>query len=183
MNPADFEPVDSNTPGIPTTHATETASGEVIEMVPLILTLKNILVPIDFSKTSRKALQYAVPFAKQFEAKITLLHVVDLPMYPQEFGYILGDESAAFDASKKSLTDLAARAIAPELLAQTIVRRGAALDIVVAVARETHADLIITTTHGYTGLKHVFMGSTAERIVRHAPCPVLVVREKEHEFV
>ncbi len=183
MNTAEFEPVDSNTQGIPTTHATEAASGEIIEMVPLILTLKNILVPIDFSETSRKALQYAVPFAKQFEAKITLLHVVDLPMYPQEFGYLLVDESAAFDATKKSLTDLAARAIAPELLAQTIVRRGAAWDIVVAVARETQADLIITTTHGFTGLKHVFMGSTAERIVRHAPCPVLVVREKEHEFV
>ena len=151
--------------------------------MPLVLTLKNILVLIDFSDTSRKALQYAVPFAKQFEAKITLLHVVDLPMYPQEFGYLLVDESQAFDGQKKSLADLAARTIAAELLAQTIVRRGFAWDTVVAVARETQADLIITTTHGYTGIKHVLMGSTAERIVRHAPCSVLVVREREHEFV
>ena len=49
----------------------------------------------------------------------------------------------------------------------------------VGVARETQADLIITTTHGYSDIKHVLMGSTAERIVRHAPCPVLVLREKE----
>ena len=183
MNTAEFEPVESDTGLHRTTRDSETSSGEIIEMVPLVLSLKNILVPIDFSETSRKALQYAVPFAKQFEAKITLLHVVDLPMYPQEFGYLLVDESQAMDGTKKSLADLATRTIAPELLAQTIVRRGLAWDTVVSVARETQADLIITTTHGYTGLKHVFMGSTAERIVRHAPCPVLVVREKVHEFV
>lgn len=183
MKTVEFEPVESDGGLRPTTRADETATGEIIEMVPLILTLKNILVPIDFSATSRKALQYAVPFAKQFEAKITLLHVVDLPMYPQEFGYLFIDESQTLDGQKKSLAELAARMIAPELLARTIVRRGLAWDTVVAVARETQADLIITTTHGYTGLKHVLMGSTAERIVRHAPCPVLVVREKEHEFV
>jgi nucleotide-binding universal stress UspA family protein len=182
MKPAEFEPVESE-PGLHrTTGAAESARGEVIEMVPLVFSLKNILVPIDFSDTSRKALQYAVPFAKQFEAKITLLHVVDLPMYPQEFGYLLVDESQALDNQKKCLADLAGRTIPPELLAQTIVRRGVSWDTVVAVARETQADLIITTTHGYTGLKHVLMGSTAERIVRHAPCPVLVVREREHEF-
>lgn len=183
MKTTEFEPVESDNGPHQTTRAAETFSGEIIEMVPLILTLKNILVPIDFSATSLKALQYAVPFAKQFEAKITLLHVVDLLMYPQEFGYLLADESQAMDGTKKSLADLATRTIAPELLAQTIVRRGLAWDTVVAVARETQADLIITTTHGYSGLKHVLMGSTAERIVRHAPCPVLVVREKEHEFV
>jgi len=182
MKTTEPETVESDTGLHRTTRAAETSSGDIIEMVPLVLTLKNILVPIDFSDTSRTALQYAVPFAKQFEARITLLHVVDLPMYPQEFGYVLVDESQTLDGQKKSLADLAARTIAPELLAQTIVRRGAAWDAVIAVAREMQADLIITTTHGYTGLKHVLMGSTAERIVRHAPCPVLVVREKEHEF-
>ena len=183
MKTTEFEPVESDNGLHRTPRDAEASSGEIIEMVPLILTLKNILVPIDLSATSLKALQYAVPFAKQFEAKITLLHVVDLPMYPQEFGYLLVDESQAMEGTKKSLADLATRTIAPELLAQTIVRRGLAWDTVVAVARETQADLIITTTHGYTGLKHVLMGSTAERIVRHAPCPVLVVREKEQEFV
>ena len=69
--------------------------------------------------------------------------------------------------------------IAPALLAHTIVRRGLAWDTVVGVARETQADLIITTKHGHSDIKHVLMDSTAERIVRRAPCPVLVVREKE----
>ncbi len=180
MKTAEFEPVESDT-GLQLTP--RDADGEIIEMVPLILTLKNILVPTDFSATSLKALQYAVPFAKQSEAKITLLHVVDLPMFPQEFGYLLVDENQAMDGTKKSLADLATRMIAPELLAQTIVRRGLAWDTVATVARETEADLIITTTHGHTGLTHVLVGSTAERIVRHAPCPVLVMREKEREFV
>jgi universal stress protein A len=182
MKTEQFESVESDTRPHSTTRADEAARGEIIEMVPLILTLKNILVPIDFSDTSLKALQYAIPFAKQFEAKITLLHVVDLPMYPQEFGYTLVDDSKVFDGTKKRLAELAARMIAPEFLADAVVRRGVAFDTIVDVARDTQADLIITTTHGYTGLKHVVMGSTAERIVRHAPCPVLVVREREHEF-
>ncbi len=166
-----------------TTRAAESSSGQLIEMVPLVLSLKNILVPIDFSETARKALRYAVPFAKQFDARITLVHVVDLTGYPQEFGYVVVDESPSLDTQAKSLAELARLTIAPELLAQTIVRRGVAWDTVVSVARETQADLIITTTHGYTGLMHVLLGSTAERIVRHAPCPVLIVREREHEFV
>ena len=182
MKTAEFEPVKSDAGLHRTTRAAETSSGGVIEMVPLVLSLKNILVPIDFSDTSRKALQYAVPFAKQFEAKITLLHVVELPLYPQEFGYLPFDENQMLAGQKKALAELAQRAIPMELVADTMVRSGAPWDTVVGVARETQADLIITTTHGYTGLKHVLMGSTAERIVRHAPCPVLIVREREHEF-
>ena len=56
------------------------------------------------------------------------------------------------------------------------MERGAGFDSITSVARERGVDLIVITTHGYTGFKHVLMGSTAERVVRHAPCPVLVVR-------
>ncbi|MDB6155275.1 MAG: Stress protein UspA-like protein [Chthoniobacteraceae bacterium] len=180
MKTAELEPGKSE--ATPTTAATEPSSGTPIEMGPHILNLKNILVPIDFSETSRKALQYAVPFAKQFGSRITLLHVVDFTMYPQELGYIQFDLVEMLEAQKKNLAELAERSIASELLSQNIVRYGIAWNTVIEVARETQADLIITTTHGYTGFKHVLLGSTAERIVRHAPCPVLVVREREHEF-
>ena len=64
---------------------------------------------------------------------------------------------------------------------QTLVRHGVPYVEVTDAARTLKMDLIVITTHGYTGLKHVFLGSTAERIVRHAPCPVLTVREKEHD--
>lgn len=174
MKTAQGKSVDSSAQVHPTT------TGDVIKVVPLVLKLKNLIVPIDFSETSEKALQYAGPLAKQFKAKITLLHVMDSPMYPEEGEYLLVDEYEVFDRAKKRLAELALRAIAPDFLAEIIVRRGVPFDTIVAVAHERHADLIVTTTHGYTGLKHVAIGSTAERIVRHAPCPVLVVRDREH---
>ena len=63
------------------------------------------------------------------------------------------------------------------------MRTGRAASEIVEVAKERNTDLIIISTHGYTGLKHVFLGSTTENVVRYAPCPVLTVREHEHEFV
>jgi hypothetical protein len=63
------------------------------------------------------------------------------------------------------------------------VREGKAFLEIVAVAQERGSDLIVISTHGYSGLKRVFMGSTVERIVRHAPCPVLDVRQHEHDFI
>ena len=70
-----------------------------------------------------------------------------------------------------------------QLLKEVLVRVGTAFEVITNVARDCKADVIVITTHGHTGLKHVFMGSTAERVVRHAPCPVFVVRKCEHEFV
>jgi universal stress protein A len=156
---------------------------QVIDMVPLVLKLKSILVPLDFSAASEKALTYAVPLAKQFGAKITLLHVAALELYPNDFGFIPVDDAKFNRKAKERLELLGARVIAPELLERTLVRKGVPFHEITNAAKQLHADLIVINTHGYTGLKHVFMGSTAERVVRHAPCPVLVVREREHEFV
>ena len=64
-----------------------------------------------------------------------------------------------------------------------LVQVGSAFEVITNIARDYEVDLIVLTTHGKIGLKHVFMGSTAERVVRHAPCPVLVVRKHEHKFV
>jgi nucleotide-binding universal stress UspA family protein len=157
-------------------------TGDVIDLVPLVLKLEHILVPIDFSKTSSKALHYAVPLARQFGAKVTLLHVVDYPMYPPELGYLAMSDAETTRRTAKRLKDMARRAIPAELRSDCVVRFGIGFDTIAAVAKELPADLIVLTTHGYTGLKHVVMGSTAERVVRHAPCPVLVVRERERDF-
>jgi nucleotide-binding universal stress UspA family protein len=182
MKTAELEPVETDTDLHRMTPAVETSSGDVIEMVPLILSLKNILVPIDFSDTSLNALQYAVAFAKQFEAKITLLHVI-LPVPPAaEVPLMAGGEHDVFQAAERQIEEIAHSRISSSVLLQTLTRSGFAFDTIVSVARETSADIIILTTHGYTGLKHMLIGSTAECVVRHAPCPVLVVREREHEF-
>jgi nucleotide-binding universal stress UspA family protein len=150
---------------------------------PFITHLKKILVPLDFSQTSLKALHYAVPFARQFGAKITLAHIAKPPLYSAEGLYPehLGPEQLI--SIKKDLQGVRDAAIPPDLPVDIVVRYGHAFEDILAVAREIRADLLITTTHGYTGLKHMFLGSTAENVVRRASCPVLVVREVEHDFV
>jgi nucleotide-binding universal stress UspA family protein len=149
-----------------------------------IFKLRRILVPVDFSECSRKALQYAVPFARQFEASLVLLHVVHpyLPvpeMSTVDSGLIetqmRADGTKALAALKKSLAD--------EVPSETALRVGNPQLEITRAVRDLGIDLIILATHGRSGLAHIFLGSVAERVVRHAPCPVLVVREGEHEFV
>lgn len=143
--------------------------------------LKKILVPVDFSECTKEALLYAVPFAKQFDAEVTLLHVVE-PSYlpPPEIGGPATMETVE-DAGQEleRLRDQLAR----EVRCKAELRTGGAEYEIIAAAKELGSDLIIVSTHGRTGLAHLLMGSTAERVLRHAGCPLLVVRENEHEFV
>jgi nucleotide-binding universal stress UspA family protein len=158
---------------------------EVIELVPALLKIKTILVPIDFSKTSRKALVYAVRMAEQFGSKIILLNVVE-PVAAPDIAYhpLLMETDKARSAAQARLETVCREArLSPKMLDRVLVRHGAPFVEITDAARTLKVDLIILTTHGHTGLKRVFLGSTAERVVRHAPCPVLTVREKEHEFV
>ena len=154
-----------------------------VEPAPGAIHLKNILVPTDLSEMSLKSLQYAVPFAKLFGAKITLLHVVEPTAYTPELPYptALGADHLAVLASR--LAEISAGHIDYEIPVDKIIRHGFAFENIMDVARDTRTDLIITTTHGYSGLKHALMGSIAESVARSAPCPVLVIRETEHEFV
>ena len=133
------------------------------------------------SKISEKALEYAVPLAKQFDAKITLLHAIEPAPYPVDLTYLPMSEGVWIDPIKKELDTLAKKAIEPEILKEVLVEVGTA-EVITNVAHDCQADLIVITTHGYTGIKHVVMGSTAERVVRHAPCPG-TRRKCEHEFV
>lgn len=151
-----------------------------------LLRIKSILVPIDFSAPSEKALAYAVPFAEQFGAKLTLLHVVEpvaTPDFVNSFPLMMEDDKI-MAGCKARLALLAKHAsVDPKLVEKTLVRHGRAFHEIAQAAESLKVDLIIISTHGYTGLKHAWLGSTAERVVRHAPCPVLVVREGEHDFV
>ncbi|MBE0541812.1 MAG: universal stress protein [Verrucomicrobia bacterium] len=151
------------------------------------LKLKHILVPIDFSDCSKKALRYAVAMAEQFGARITLLYVTETVAMPTEFGYAPADAGMAVAATaQKALEDMA-QVVEPELGrsggVQAIVRTGVPWQEITTTAEAADVDLIILSTHGYTGVSRVFLGSTAERVVRRAACPVLVVREREREFV
>lgn len=138
-------------------------------------------MPTDFSEPSLKALRYAVPFAKHFGATIFLAHVLErIPLIAGDHTVVMTvPEGEMVQAAKKRLLSLAADEIEELVPVNTQVRMGKPFAEVVTLAKELQIDLIIVATHGYTGLRHVLLGSTTERIVRHAPCPVLVVRERE----
>jgi universal stress protein A len=149
------------------------------------LRLKKILVPIDFSPPSKNAFKYAVRFAEEFGGELTLLYVLEPASMT---GYMAIPEATAFVegdivAAGKHLRSLIA-SVRPEKIERPHwkVRAGLPSHEIVEAAKEMDVDLIVIATHGYTGWKHFCIGSTAERVVRAAPCPVLVVREKEHEF-
>ena len=149
------------------------------------LHIQSILVPIDFSNASRKALQYALPFAQQFGAKVTLLYVVE-PVATPDFAYypLMMENDKIVAAGHKELDKLCVReAIDPRFIEKKLVRNGVAYREITEAAKNLKVDLIVISTHGNTGLKHLMLGSTTERVVRHAACPVLVVREREREFV
>lgn len=141
--------------------------------------LRRIVVPIDFSETSAQALPYAAALAEQFGAEIILLHVIEWVALSAELGAV---PSAITEADKgsvaKDLLRLRQEALGDDVPGRTIVRAGAPFQEITRAAKEMGADMIILTTRGYTGLQNVLLGSTAERVVRHAECPVLVVRKK-----
>jgi len=149
------------------------------------LRLKHILVPVDFSDCSHKALRYAASFARQFNADVTLLHVlVAVPTPPQMLIFESETLTARYqEDAPKQLAEWR-REIISQATVKAVVRRGiAAHNEIVAFAHECNTGLIVIGHHGRAGIVRVFTGSTTERVVRHAPCPVLVVREREHEFL
>jgi nucleotide-binding universal stress UspA family protein len=147
--------------------------------------IDNILVPLDFSRPSFKALEYALPLAERFRAKLHLVHAFDYDYAMSTFSAmpLAIPEAEIASRAKQRLQDVA-KTYAIALSSENChVVKGRAYHAVCQLARKLKTDLIVTTTRGHTGLKHAFLGSTAERIVRHAPCAVLVVREHEREFV
>ena len=167
-----------------TRSAVEVGGNVSTPMAPNLLKIKTVLVPIDFSECSGKAVKYAVAFAKTFGAEIALVHVTD--------PYIPSSEMVTVDiaALKKEMIDAAEKELktvcdetTTAVPSKAILRVGRPFHEVIEVANELKPDLIIVGTHGRTGLSHALLGSTAERIVRHANCPVLVLRENEADFV
>jgi nucleotide-binding universal stress UspA family protein len=122
------------------------------------------------------ALPQAQLFAKNFGAELILLHVIET--YPID--YVVGlPESKQLHASLEERARREMQKLTVQLSgvkARSLVRWGKPFQEIVSAAEELEIDMIVLTTHGHTGLKHVYLGSTAERVVRHAHCPVLVVR-------
>jgi nucleotide-binding universal stress UspA family protein len=150
------------------------------------IVLKQILVPVDFSDNSKKALQYAIPFAEQFHAAITVLYVVEPAVFPSDFGFgqmsFPDVEREMHDKARMELQNVVSEMTTPVKILP-VVLSGIPFVEVTTYADENDIGLIILATHGRTGVEHILFGSTAEKIIRKSPCPVLVVRAEEHEFI
>jgi nucleotide-binding universal stress UspA family protein len=141
---------------------------------------RRILVPTDFSAHSRHALSYALDLARASDGEILLVHVVEPPIYPAMF------EGAALvapaydeqmqDRIRKHLEQFAKEHLAGAPKVRTALRHGQPVQELCAAAKEENSDVIVLATHGHTGLTHLLLGSTAEQVVRLAPCAVLTVR-------
>ena len=138
-----------------------------------------ILCPVDFSDGSRRSLDTAVKLANDSKAELVLANVLALPVYyiVEPVAYPTNFLAQLATAAETALAEWKADAVArgAQRVSTTLLRGDAAHEIVEGAKREG-CDLIIIGTHGRTGIKHVLLGSVAEKVVRHATCPVLVVR-------
>ena len=143
-------------------------------------TYSRILIPIDFSELSQEALRQACDLARRFDAELHLVHVLETwleaPRLSADsrprFNELLAEQQAR---AKRSLDELPDPRLGPKLAVRRVLTGNAAREIV-KYADASGIDLIVLGTHGRTGMSHWMMGSVAEKVVRLAPCPVLVVR-------
>ena len=151
------------------------------------LNIKKVLVPIDFSDYSKSALKYAINFSKQFKAEVILVYVIEPIIYPPDFsmGQIaMPSVNTEWDErAKDELAKLAKNEIPAELPSKTVIKTGKPFVEIIETATEEDVDIIIIATHGHTGVEHILFGSTAEKVVRKAPCPVLTLREPVKGFL
>ena len=141
--------------------------------------IKRILVPTDFSSSSRRALDYAAGVARKFDASLHLVHVCEVPsmitasMDAYAIAYTDWNQRLGEEAER----ELAKIAVRHGLRVTTEVLFGSPASSIVEAADTNNADLIVMGTHGHDAVMHLMMGNVAERVVRTAPCPVLTVRE------
>ena len=151
------------------------------------LEIKKILVPIDFSDYSKSSLKYATNFANKFNAGITLIYVVEPVIYPPDFsmGQIaIPSVNAEWDLkAKEELEKLGKQEIPESIKVSILIKTGKPFLEIIDTAADENIDLIIIATHGHSGVEHILFGSTAEKVVRKAPCPVLTLREPIKGFM
>ena len=153
-----------------------------------MISLTKILFPTDFSPFADHALTYAVSFAREYEAKLYVVHVIEDLTNVSYFEVFQVPMPANFMEDMEARTqgqmdDLLARDDLKGLETESLIRRGVPFVEILRTAAELEADMITIATHGRTGLQQMLFGSTAEKVVRKAPCPVLSIRHPEHEFV
>jgi nucleotide-binding universal stress UspA family protein len=145
----------------------------------LDIRIRSILVPLDFSAHADAVLAWAGHLAQEHGSQVVLLHAYHLPVefqqleattLPPEFWTSVKEEAVSFLERKAETLR------AEGLQVETVVKEGYAATVIEAEARQRGVDLVVIGTRGLSGLKHLLLGSVAERVVQHAPCPVLTVK-------
>jgi len=151
------------------------------------MSFNKILIPTDFSESASYALPFAVDLAQTYGASMVLLHVVEPIVAPVDFAwgtYSYPDiEKQLNGYVAESLQRIQEQEIPASISLETITLHGKPWREIVAYAKEHATDLIVLATHGLSGFSHALYGSTAEKVVRKAHCPVLTVRHPDVKFV
>ncbi len=145
-----------------------------------MIKIKTILCPLDYSKGSLAALDYALHFALRETAKLCIMHVVDvrhIEGYTPLESNLPYPDSEAIARMKKELGERVPYEVRGKVSVESIVTVGIPVVEIINVAKEKGVDVIVMGTHGRTGIAHMIVGSVAENVVRRSLCPVLTVRE------
>lgn len=141
-----------------------------------MISWNRILVPTDFSEASESAVREGVALARTFNAHLILLYVGDGAASESTTDFPLGLDAGMLAADRERLVNLLAPFDRGQLHPELVVCAGSAAQEIVRCAEEREVDLIVMGTHGRSGVRHMLLGSVAEKVIRTAPCPVLVVR-------
>ena len=150
-----------------------------------MISLKKILCPIDHSDCSKEALKYAVSFAMKDEAKLYLLHIIDIRSFNDSLVAMSQQipDKETLEQLRMKLLDCIPEDIRDDMDVEATVIQGIPFAEIISTAKEKEIDMIVIGSHGRTGISHMMLGSVSEKVVRKAPCPVLTVRQPGHKFI
>ncbi|MFP4056531.1 MAG: universal stress protein [Candidatus Brocadiia bacterium] len=187
VRPSNTEPVLRLVVEAKTQERLDAMCQRVLARIRRPFTVRRVLFPTDFSDFSLEAMDYAVAVAEDHGAVLHVLNVVPTPEMAVQFEPMAPVLDTGFFAEMEKGAEEQLDGVVPEDVSQrveviTAIRRGAPFLEIVRYAKEEDVDLIVIATHGRSGLRHALFGSVAEKVVRKAPCPVLSVRPKGHDF-
>jgi len=147
-----------------------------------MLPIKKILCPTDFSDASRNAMDTALEFAIQFSAELWILHAVEpIQTMPAPANFPLpGHYKACIDGATQKIESIIKKQVQDKCRVKVCVDMAAAAEKIIQIAGDEAIDFIVIATHGESALHQLLFGSVAEKVIRRAPCPILIVRDSQH---
>jgi nucleotide-binding universal stress UspA family protein len=151
-----------------------------------MVAFKEIIVPTDFSEHSLRALDYGVEIAEKFASQLKIVYVIEPMVQAADVAWSTVDfdqlNQAHRESAEKQLKALMEERVPKGIPVEAVIMFGKPFVEIVKQARADNTDLIVMATHGRGAISHILLGSTAEKVVRKAPCPVLTVKHPKQLF-